>query len=71
MMIRFIFKKVNSDGSEGDVQEGEGEREDEKPRQVLEMNESSQFFITNFQENSIPQSPAFMEVFVIADLNGL
>ena len=25
-MIRFIFKKVNSDGSEGDVQEGEGER---------------------------------------------
>ena len=49
----------------------EREREGEKPRQVLEMNENSQFFITNFPENSIPQSPAFMEVFVIADLNGL
>ena len=43
----------------------------EKPRQVLEMNENSQFFITNFPENSIPQSPAFMEVFVNADLNVL
>lgn len=49
----------------------EREREGEKPRQVLEMNDNSQFFITNFPENSIPQSSAFMEVFVIADLNGL
>lgn len=56
MMIRFIFKKVNSDGSEGEMYRREKEREDEKPRQVLEMNENSQFFITNFQKLNSPKS---------------
>lgn len=62
MMIRFTFQKVNSDGSEEGEQQG-GEREGEKPREGLKVNESSQFFILfNLPENSIPKCTEFVEV---------
>lgn len=54
MMITLVFWKENFDGKEENVQQGE-EREDEKPRQGLEVSVHSQFFmIFNLLENSIP-----------------
>lgn len=53
MMITLVFWKENFDGKEENVQQGE-EREDEKPRQGLEVSVHSQFFmIFNLLENSI------------------
>lgn len=53
MMIRFVFQKVNPDGSEEDRQQG-GKRKAEKPRQGLK--------IFNLSENSIPKCHAFMGI---------
>lgn len=50
------------DGSEEDAQQGGG-REAEKPRQGLEVNENSQFFIGfNLPKTSVPKGTEFVEV---------